>query len=796
SDGDIITTGALAHGIVAQSVGGGGGSGGSAMTFEFSNADIMPEIPVLDDISGLTTIEMTLEGSGGAGGDGGNIVLNSDGNIWTSGDFAMGVVAQSIAGGGGLVGFYNPHGITNSKIVNTAFNMLIDTDAGLSFAGSVGEAGTAGDVTVNHTGNIQTLGDGAHGLFAQSAAGQGAAGNVDMTLNGNIYTFGEHAFGIYAQSGGSGGNGDISVTIHDGIVMGGSGMGSGLFIAAGSNNSVWNSGLITSESDIYGHAIRATGGNEFIENYGTVTGNVSLGTGANAFNNQQGATFNTGATVDLGTGNLLNNAGILSPGGSGNVVTTALTGNLVQIGSGDIFVNIDSSTGTADRLNVSGTADLGGTVNLNIHNPGYVLPGTHQSTIVTAGGGITDFGLSLDYLPSAVMDFNLLYPNSIDVVLSTVIDFSPQSLNPNQRAIAEAVNSIQLAGGTESFAPVAAELLYLPDVKSIGNAYDRLSPESYAASVSTTFQGTQRYTQTLVKRIHSIRSYLDTTGIGPGTRQTLPHSMWIDGFGAWGDQKADSGFTGFDYSVSGFGIGGDRLFKDGLLGGMSYGRSHADIDLDGEKGWSDITSHLFSLYGSLFSDKYYLDIALSYGKESFDNLRQIVFGELSERAVSDHQGDLFSSYTEVGYNFEMNKWIVQPFAALQYSYLDEESFRETGDGGANLSVDGRKTDALVSDLGLRFNRPFGTNGLVYIPEVSVAWRHNFNIDDRLISAAFEDSPDVSFATKSRDRDDGILIGIGVTLINSSSMSAYLRYDGEKRGDFTAQRISGGLRFEF
>jgi hypothetical protein len=132
NEGDVVTTGAFSHGIVAQSVGGGGGSGGSAMTFEFSNADIVPEIPVLDDISGLTTIEMTLQGSGGAGGDGGDVTVNSIGNIWTSGDFAMGIVAQSVAGGGGLAGFYNPQGITNNELANSLINTFVDTDAGLS----------------------------------------------------------------------------------------------------------------------------------------------------------------------------------------------------------------------------------------------------------------------------------------------------------------------------------------------------------------------------------------------------------------------------------------------------------------------------------------------------------------------------------------------------------------------------------------------------------------------------------------------------------------------------------------
>jgi len=522
-----------------------------------------------------------------------------------------------------------------------------------------------------------------------------------------------------------------------------------------------------------------------------------LGAGTNVFNNQPGATFNTGATVDLGSGSLLNNAGTLSPGGSGNVFTSAISGNLLQTDSGSISVDIDSLTGKTDRLAVSGTADLAGVAALSILNPGRALPGTHQSIIVAGAGGVTDSGLSLDYRPSAVVTYSLLYPNPTDVVLSAVIDYSPKrGLNRNQQALGKAINSIQRVGGTDRFAPIAARLLSLPDVKSIAKAYARLSPESYGASTLATFKGNQQYTKTLVKRIHSIRSYLDTEGLMPGTRQVLPHGVWSDGFITSGDQDANNSFTGFDYTTGGFGIGFDKLFNDGLLGGISYGQSHTNVDIDSEGGDGDIDSYLFSLYGSLFSDKYYLDVALSYGKESYKSHRNIEFGALNRRAVSDHDGDLYSAYSEAGYSIEMDKLIVQPFAALQYSYLDEESYRESGAGALNLVVDGRETDSLVSDLGLRFNRPFAKDDLVFIPELSVAWRHDFDIDDRHINAAFEGAPDVSFTTESHDMDDGILIGIGVTVMNRSGMSMYVRYDDERRGDFTAHRISGGMRFEF
>jgi len=107
---------------------------------------------------------------------------------------------------------------------------------------------------------------------------------------------------------------------------------------------------------VSGLAIAGDTGNNTVNNSGTVIGNVTLGTGANAFNNMAGGFFNAGTTVDLGAGNVLTNAGTLSPGGAGVIQTTALTGDLVQGASGKLLTDFNIASNTADRINISGTA--------------------------------------------------------------------------------------------------------------------------------------------------------------------------------------------------------------------------------------------------------------------------------------------------------------------------------------------------------------------------------------------------------------------------------------------------------
>ena len=284
---------------------------------------------------------------------------------------------------------------------------------------------------------------------------------------------------------------------------------------------------------------------------------------------------------------------------------------------------------------------------------------------------------------------------------------------------------------------------------------------------------------------------------GQAVRQRLKNSAWVDGFGQLADQGADDGFTGFKYSLGGVGAGLDNLVEDGLLAGVSFGQSHTTIDFDNDTGNGDIKSTFVSLYGSLFDVDNYFDMALSYGRQSYHNNRQVEVGGITNTAHSNHDGDLFSIYSEGGYNISMQKWLLQPFAALQYIYLAEERFDESGADGANLIVGDRSTDSFISKLGLRFIKPFDLTYWKGIPDITVAWKHDYDIDDRNITAAFNGSPGVSFTTESRDIDkDGIIVGGGLTLLHMSSVSMHFRYDAEMRSNYHAQQFSGGIRFEF
>jgi hypothetical protein len=358
STGNIIATGAVAVGIFAQSIGIGAGAGAVTVTSTGDIASGADGILVRGNSVGAVTVTSTgnitvahsnADGIYAESAGAGVVTVTSTGNITTAGSGADGIFAQT-SGLGAVT-------VTSTGNIATA---------GAGATGIFAETAGAGVVTVTSTGNITTKGTGANGIAAESN------GAVTVTSTGNITTAGANANGIVGSSAsssssfgpGSGPGGPISITIKSGTVSGGTGTGAGIDIQGGTTNTLTNRGTVMALS---GLAIEGDTGLNTVNNFGTVTGNVILGSNSNAFNNMAGAVFNAGPIVNLGPGNTLTNSGTLSLlGGAWAVQTTTLTGNLVQTATGRLLTDVNLADATSDRINVSGTTSLAGAVQVQV----------------------------------------------------------------------------------------------------------------------------------------------------------------------------------------------------------------------------------------------------------------------------------------------------------------------------------------------------------------------------------------------------------------------------------------------
>ena len=271
----VVTRGASSEGILAQSIGGGGGKGGNAdgstaLTDSWQSdvtlatktlskglkAAAKLDWGVLGDIGGSVSVKVG--GAGGAGGDSASVRVDNGGSIETVGEQSHGIHAQAIGGGGGTGGAVEASSVYWEAIVDRGLDPK-RFGLGVEVGGGGGAGGFGNSVTVNHytDAEVITHGYGANGIFAQSIGGGGGFGGsataaadgtisigwvglefsnseneaaagrgdvVDLSIGGRITTWGDDANGVLAHSiGGGGGSGLVGCTNSESGFSGGLG---------------------------------------------------------------------------------------------------------------------------------------------------------------------------------------------------------------------------------------------------------------------------------------------------------------------------------------------------------------------------------------------------------------------------------------------------------------------------------------------------------------------------------------------------------------------------------------------
>ena len=344
TDSSVLTYGFGSRGIVAQSIGGGGGTGGDA-----TNSD-------------GAIVNMVVGGTGGSGGGAADAFAANQGNgsITTLNDHAQGVVLQSIGGGGGAGGA--GYGTSISGVFG----------ASISVGGAGGSGGTGGTVNTaqanNNSGGIQTLGAESFGILGQSIGGGGGAGGASTAKS-------------IVKSGGD--VPSISLALATGGTAGGGGSASAVYLQ--------NSGLITTAGNgaagMIGQAIGGGGGTG-----GDATGSASA----------SGGGFDFSATVSHGgNGGGAGNGGDVTAISSGLIITRgeSADGMLVQSigGGGGAGGAGDALSSTGEKRSLSVEIGLGGRsagggegFNVSATNSGAILTlgdGAHGIMAQTIGGG-------------------------------------------------------------------------------------------------------------------------------------------------------------------------------------------------------------------------------------------------------------------------------------------------------------------------------------------------------------------------------------------------------------------------
>ena len=372
--GSITTYGQGAHGIYAESIGGGGGAG----------------------IGGGGAV-VSVGGDGGAGGNGGAVTVTNDGSIRTYGDDARGIYAHSVGGGGGSGGgsggavFLGGSGsaagnggsvtVTNTGTIETGTYEPGTSDPGVITPGTVIE-GVSSAIHAQSIGGGGGSGAGSGGAVSIGGNGSsgGDGGDVSVTNNGTLITWADFSRGILAQSVGAGG---------------GDGAGSGGAVSlGGSGSAAGNGGTVTvvNTSSVTTHGDYSDG--IYVQNIGGGGGSGAGSGGAYSVGGNGSRGGNGGAVTVTNSGNITvegyRSRGIFAQSIGGGGGDGAGSGGIISCGGSG------SASGNGGNVTVTNTGTIEtGTYEPGTSDPGVITPGTViegvssaiQAQSIGGGGG-------------------------------------------------------------------------------------------------------------------------------------------------------------------------------------------------------------------------------------------------------------------------------------------------------------------------------------------------------------------------------------------------------------------------
>lgn len=633
--------------------------------------------------------------------------------------------------------------------------------------GDIGVFTDAGSTTVTNAGSITGTGG--------SAVSLGDANNL-FVMSGPAATLTGQAVGSGTDTFRFAGAGSNSFDVSQ------IGLGWALLDKTGSSN--WTlTGMST-----YAGPVTVNGGTL------SVNGNLAS---ASSLTVNAGGTLGGNGTV----GSTVINGGTLAPGNSIGLLT--VSGSLTFTAASTYMVEV--SPASADRVNVTGAATLGGATVSAVFAPGSYV--AKQYTILNAGSisgtfaGPVNTSLPSGFKSSLSYDANNVY---LDLALAFT---PPTGLNVNQQNVAAALTnffnttggiplvfgSLTPAGLTQASGETATGaqqttfdamnlfmgLLTDPFLAGRGDLHSSSGGAAgYAADGSDALAYAGGRKRTGAER----EAYAAIARKAPPAQVFESHwSVWAAGFG--GSQTSDGNAAlGSNTAISriaGGVAGADYWFSPATVAGFALAGGGTNFSVaNGGTGRSDLfQAGAFVRHNA---GPAYVTGSLAYGWQDITTDRTVTIVG-ADHLQARFNANAYSGRLEGGYRF-VTPWAgLTPYAAAQFTTFDLPAYAEGVISGSNtfvLSYGSKSVTVTRSEFGLRSDKSFALNDAILTLRGRAAWSHDFNAD-RNITATFQTLPGASFVINgAAQARDAALTTASAEMKFASGISLAATFEGE------------------
>jgi autotransporter-associated beta strand protein len=640
-----------------------------------------------------------------------------------------GTVGAILAGAGSS--FTNTSGTTTLSGVNTYTGGT--TVSGGTLIASSTALPTAGSVTLSNN-SVLVLNQALPGTFSGVVSGTGSLtvpGTSTLALTGtNSYTGGTTVSGgtLVASSAVLPAGGNVVLANNSALVFNQAAVGtfSGAITGVGTLTMEGAGPLtLTGASTV---PLNLLAGSLYLAGAGTI-GTTTVASGA----------FLGG----IGTinSNLINN-GTVSPGDAPGTIN--VSGNYIQGPNGTLVIQF-ASAASYDKLVVTGTAALAGTMQLSLLN-GFVPTGL-SFPVLTAAGGVS--GTFTPITGSAALAATVTYGATTVTVSFLQLPIVPVAaagaaaagvaLTPNQTAVGFAA---------ESAAPITVALDGVPLATQLPGALNALSPQGY--------------------EIWSTIAYAHATSLADkmerASNATPDHdNLYFDVSQAHGREGQDLDVGQSDFTTTSGLVGDDHVVGPNLtLGGFfAYSRTEADLGTPGSS--TIVKDFTLGARANWTSGPWFVHGIAAYDFDDYDSTRPVDFPGTAATAGSHTRGGQWTVGVSGGQNIPIGAMTLSPFVGVLASGWRADGFTESGAGAFDNSLADQAAHSLRSQLGVELRSDLTAGSALLQPHVRLAWLHEFADAPRTMLVSF-DGVGYGITTQKSQLDSAqVAVGLDVVL---------------------------------
>jgi T5SS/PEP-CTERM-associated repeat protein/autotransporter-associated beta strand protein len=695
---------------------------------------------------------------------------------------------------------------SNAVVALTAGSQILTVAAMTNLAVTIGGnifdlQGTAQSMSLNNNTNTLINFSIQSGFTTNSFSVQGISGYSFALTSTNVSVYLSTNANVVASN---------NITISNTLTVG------SFTVAGASTTTVASTGTLNASEYVL-----VTGNSTLVDNGLIVTPSVTV---------DQGSTLMGSGTLSLTGGNLTVN-GTIAPGNSPG--TFYVTGGNLVMGSTATWDQQIYSASVYDRVVVTGSAFLNGTMNIASYGSGGLQYG-QKYNFLTASGGISGAFTSI-IAPNGFRGRLLLSGNNTEANIL----IAPSSYT----LLAQGNNQIQVATALDSFIPATSgdRLVISTSLDSLSasqyaQAFNAIMPTMYQSMATIAFNQANALNMQLNQRLWGVRlaegggfsmsgmdnmPMLEGQGDGAGSGKGVLDSkkdilrpgtdnhwgMFVDANGIFANANSGNMLPGYSAQSGGINTGLIYKWNDSFASGLycGYQGTYSKMGASGSglgTGSSLIDNAVrfgvLGTYGHKDGKGLYGNALAGGAYHNYQATRVIQYTGVNRTANSAPGAGELDTMLATGYDIQKGKFTFGPTASLQYTYLGVNPVNETGAQSLNFNSGGWNSSSMLSSVGAHaaYNWQAGKN-VVVVPQVALNWQHEFLQSPYDITGNLGGTSPTFSNTSATGIRDYLYTGVGFTVeLNKKWNTSFFYNAAAGNSDLVSQNIfwSAGVKF--